>query len=115
MILFLSGGASVYAAGTAFFGLVNLVFLVPLYLRKKPALSDGPIYRLLLANVYQPNCAYDRVVALIGANKPHFVILVETNPNWLDGLESLRQEYPYVYSALREDCYGLTLMISISY
>ena len=51
--------------------------------------------KIVLANVLDPNRDYESLAALIRAERPDIVGLVEVNERWVNGLAAIRREYPY--------------------
>jgi len=62
---------------------------------------------LLVANVYQDNTQYSRLLKLVKQRKPDVVFLLETDKRWLKGLEKLRKDYPDYIEVPMENTYGL--------
>jgi endonuclease/exonuclease/phosphatase (EEP) superfamily protein YafD len=62
---------------------------------------------VLVANVYQDNNQYHKVLDLIQKQDPDIVFLVETNQNWADSLEKLDQIYDNSIKIPQENTYGL--------
>ena len=112
-LVFLFGKQPKAAGGAAAFALVNLALIAPLYLRLQPASQERPVYRLLFANVLQPNHSYGLLRDLISQAEPDLIVLVEANRAWLEELGSIRQDYPYWHSQTREDHYGVALISRI--
>lgn len=97
-------------AGVAFtFGIVNLAFIIPLYIRPRKIQTEQIVFRLLLANVYQPNQSYDRVLELVKSHSPDFILFIEINQVWLNALEGLHNSYPFSIELGRDDNYGMVL------
>ncbi len=86
---------------------INLIAILPLKQNKPQKRENAPTYRVLSANVYQPNRAYGRLMELVEKEKPDFISLIEVNQTWIDQLQPLRREYPYLADSLRDDNYGL--------
>jgi endonuclease/exonuclease/phosphatase (EEP) superfamily protein YafD len=109
-VLFLLGDRIPTAIFSAFFAFVNLATILPLYrkFQKKP--SEGENYRALLVNVLQDNRAYRKVGCLLQSTNPDFAMLVEVNPEWLEGLKQYVTDFPYGHSVLRTDKYGLAFL-----
>ena len=91
----------------------NLVFLFPLYSRPRPvraAMSPPRSYRVLFANVWQPNREYASLRRLVEQISPDLILLVESNQRWLDEMEPLRPAYPFWAVQPREDNYGVAIL-----
>ncbi len=56
---------------------------------------SGDRLRLVVANVLWENEAYEPLRALIRAERPDLIGLVEVTDEWIDALESIRADYPY--------------------
>ncbi len=65
--------------------------------------------RLLFSNVYLRNRQHARLASLIKAERPDVVALVEVDSSWLQGLKSLRSDYPYQFEEPDEKYAGLAL------
>jgi endonuclease/exonuclease/phosphatase (EEP) superfamily protein YafD len=104
-------GEPLRAAITLLFSLINLAVILPLYLKRLPPkeVNPSPRLRLLLANVLQPNSQYAKAIAVIEAEKPDIIVLVEVNPAWIEALSSALEPYPHRLLALRTDHYGLAI------
>jgi endonuclease/exonuclease/phosphatase (EEP) superfamily protein YafD len=109
-VLFWLGRQPWAALGAAIFSLLNLVLVAALYfpVKSEPAQQQAS-YRLLLANVLQANQSYVKIRQLIRSSEPDFIVLAETNRDWLQALEDIRERYPYTKSAMREDNYGIAI------
>jgi endonuclease/exonuclease/phosphatase (EEP) superfamily protein YafD len=84
--------------------------VVPWYLGgSAPANVEGEPLRVLLINVRTTNDRDDDVLALVRAEDPDLIVLHEVNERWMNALESLRTDYPYVLSGPREDNFGIAL------
>jgi endonuclease/exonuclease/phosphatase (EEP) superfamily protein YafD len=88
---------------------INLIKILPLYNRVNRRAADQHVFRIFFANVLQKNTAYSRVHGLIQKYNPDFVILVETNREWIEGMNALSATYPYRINVDREDNYGLSI------
>jgi endonuclease/exonuclease/phosphatase (EEP) superfamily protein YafD len=62
---------------------------------------------VLVANVYQDNNQYHKILNLVQTQDPDIVFLVETNQNWADSLEKLDQIFDYSIKIPQENTYGL--------
>lgn len=69
--------------------------------------TDNQCLNLLVANIYQNNQSYDRILNLVKQNNPDIIFLLETNNQWLEGVKSLREEYPHHIEIPKENTYGL--------
>ncbi len=62
---------------------------------------------ILVANVYQYNRAFDKVVDLVNDIEPDVVFLVETDQGWIDGVSSIDSDYPHRIKLGKDNTYGL--------
>ncbi len=108
-LVFLFGKQPAVAGGTAFFALINLAFVVPLYIHSTSPVEIEKPRRLLLLNVLQRNNHYEDVRKLIRSTQPDIIVLVETNQVWLNELSEFQSSYPYSQSRPRDDNYGIAL------
>lgn len=81
-------------AVTLLIALLNLVLLVPFYSR--PGEKSGePELRILSANVNRANRQPERLLELVQRLQPDIVAIIEATPEFMNGLEPLRVDYPY--------------------
>jgi endonuclease/exonuclease/phosphatase (EEP) superfamily protein YafD len=64
---------------------------------------------ILVANVYQENTNYEKVLSVVNERKPNLVFLVETDSKWEKGLESLDQKFNYQLKFPKDNTYGMLL------
>lgn len=70
--------------------------------------SDGKeCLNLLVANIYQHNTNYQKLLALVEKRNPDIVFLLETDKKWLEGVKTLREMYPHHIEIPKENTYGL--------
>jgi endonuclease/exonuclease/phosphatase (EEP) superfamily protein YafD len=62
---------------------------------------------ILVANVYQYNENYQKVVELVNTSNPDLVFLVETNKAWENGMSSIEKDYSDRIKIPLENTYGL--------
>lgn len=62
---------------------------------------------LLVANIYQYNDHYQKLLDLVKKRNPDIVFLVETDAKWLEGVKELRENYPHFIEIPLENTYGL--------
>jgi endonuclease/exonuclease/phosphatase (EEP) superfamily protein YafD len=70
--------------------------------------SESSIH-ILVANVYQPNKKYQKLLDLVKQTNPDLIFLVETDSNWEKGLNSLENEFDYHLKLPLDNTYGLLL------
>ncbi|GAB5522371.1 MAG: hypothetical protein Roseis2KO_02430 [Roseivirga sp.] len=73
----------------------------------KTASGSGESIRLLSANVFMYNNDYQRLIDQIDKNQPDCILLLETDLNWLKGLEEIEAAYPYTLKYPLANTYGL--------
>lgn len=108
-LIYIIAGRSYFGLGVGSFALLNLSQLVPFYFKRPKSPSNAKTHRVLLANILKRNQSYQRVRDLIRNYNPDFFVLIEVSQKWMQELECLRSEYPFVKSAPRTDDYGLAL------
>lgn len=69
--------------------------------------KDKKKINLLVANIYQYNDKYQKLLNLVKKRNPDIVFLVETDKKWLEGVKELREEYPHFIEIPLENTYGL--------
>jgi len=62
---------------------------------------------LLIANVYQYNSKYQKLLNLIHQENPDLIFIVETDEKWLKELSKLKSRYPYQILKPLDNTYGL--------
>jgi endonuclease/exonuclease/phosphatase (EEP) superfamily protein YafD len=86
---------------------------LPLLPYAMPVASDAHAgearLRIMAANVRYSNRDYERAMALIAAENPDVVGLLEVTDAWIDGLSGLRERYPYRVIRPDEGAHGLAL------
>lgn len=91
--------------------LASLVGIVPWYLpgvEGAVAAGQGSI-RLLASNVSPRLDDPDRLIDLIREESPDILGLIETSPEFLSGLASITEAYPYRFEAPEQGFWGLAL------
>lgn len=71
-----------------------------------PYESENGIHALV-ANIYQFNKKYDKIIKLIKKKSPDLVFLVETNKKWEKQMKPLEEKYKYHIKIPLENTYGL--------
>jgi len=69
--------------------------------------KDKEKINLLVANIYQYNNKYQKLLDLVKKRNPDIVFLVETDEKWLEGVKELREEYPHYIEIPLDNTYGL--------
>ncbi len=77
----------------------------------RPGLATSTnTYRLLSMNVLKNNPRHDRVIDYIVESNPDFIVLQETNAQWINTLdEALSSSWPYSKSIARFDNFGIAM------
>ena len=85
--------------GTAVSGvcaIVNVSLIVPLYFGGSIAHGDTQTLRAVFMNVNQSNRAHEKFQKFIGSAKPDFVMLVEVTREWMNALQEMQDDYPFL-------------------
>jgi endonuclease/exonuclease/phosphatase (EEP) superfamily protein YafD len=64
---------------------------------------------IMIANVYQYNTRFDRLLKLVDSCQPDVLVLSETDQNWAQALGTLHSAYPYRVEEPLDNTYGLML------
>jgi len=105
-----------FAAGAGAFAALNLIDLVPLYVPARPAAERTPqTLRVMALNVRTSNPHHDRVRAVIRAEDPDIVLLMETDDRWIAALDELRATYPHRITKPRRDNFGIALFSKLPF
>jgi len=62
---------------------------------------------VLVANVFQDNTDYKKLLELVKNRNPDIVFLLEINNRWLEEVKKLRDDFPYYIEVPQENTYGL--------
>jgi endonuclease/exonuclease/phosphatase (EEP) superfamily protein YafD len=108
-VIYALGGYYVSVGLAIFFAWLNFRLLLPFYIKQTNCDLDKRMYRIMLSNVLQKNREYQRVKDFICSANPDFVVLIEVNQPWLEQMEAIRPQYPYLQSAPRTDDYGIAI------
>jgi len=103
------GERRIRLAVAAGFALLNLVLIVPLYVRPRLAHAAGAEQRILLANVLTQNRDRQRLSAWIDETSPDYIALLEVDETWLDDLNLTARGYLYAVTQPRGDNFGVAL------
>ena len=68
---------------------------------------DTTVKKLLLMNVLSSNTNYDKVKRTIKNTDADFVVIIELNQKWEKELKELNKNYPYQFTEVREDNFGM--------
>lgn len=88
----------------------NASFIVPWYFpRLNIAIKHKDELKILHSNVYSSNENYEKLVELINEKSPDLISLQEINKWWLNGIEEIKESYPYQIEIPRNDNFGIAL------
>ncbi len=62
---------------------------------------------ILVANVYQDNENFEKVISLVKKVDPDFFLLVETDPKWAEAISVFKETYPNYIEIPYENTYGM--------
>lgn len=89
--------------------LLNGSMIAPWYQADPLVASAYFPLRVLFANVNVENQNYEAAISLIRKEQPDVVALVETNDDWLQAMESMRDALPYAVQSFRAAGFGIAL------
>ena len=87
---------------------VNASYVLPWYAQGETPTGEARL-TVLYANVQSKNRDYERLLDLINSERPDIIFLQEISAHWLAALQPLRADYPFSYSAAREDNFGIAM------
>ena len=82
---------------------------LPLFEDSEAATGERQL-KLLYANVLSTNRDHERLLELISSERPDVIILQEMSMHWQDAMLILEADYPFRYSAVREDNFGIAML-----
>jgi endonuclease/exonuclease/phosphatase (EEP) superfamily protein YafD len=74
---------------------------------KKNKDANAPAIRILIANVFQDNRAYDQCCRMIHHYDPDIILLVETDHKWARAINLSLKEYGYQIKQPQDNTYGM--------
>jgi endonuclease/exonuclease/phosphatase (EEP) superfamily protein YafD len=77
--------------------------------------SDTTVKKLLLMNVLSSNTNYEEVKRIIKNTDADFLVILELNQKWETELNQLNQDYPYQFTEIREDNFGMGIYSKTSF
>jgi hypothetical protein len=95
-----------------FFGMVNLLMILPLYWPVAEPGASAPHHRALLSNLQYSSREYELVYEFIHHIEPVFILFVEVTGDWTEALKELH-DYPFSVVEPREGCIGIALFSRI--
>lgn len=121
-VLFVVMGAILAAAkrfrwaGVAFLGaVVNLWFIVPLYLGDVPRNARGQSIRMVSLNLNFQNRDHEKLTEFVNSNGAHVVLLMEVNEHWRNRITDLSDSYPHSIAHVQEGNFGMALLSRIPF
>lgn len=97
-----------YALAMLLVSALHASFVLPWYF-DKPAARDGVELRVLVANILSDNDEHEKLLALIEAEQPDLVCLLEVTPRWVESLGRLDARYPHRIVEPRTGNFGIAL------
>ena len=88
---------------------INASYVLPWYGDSAAATGDTRL-KFLYANVQSTNHDHERLLDLINSERPDVILLQEVSTPWLEALQTLRADYPFSYTAAREDNFGIAML-----
>ena len=90
------------------FAVLNLGAMTPQLVKWRTAEAGGGTkLRFVLANVNVKNQYHQALVSFLHQADPDVIVLAEINQEWVDGIRSLREEYPYSVVVPLEGYFGI--------
>ena len=87
---------------------INASYVLPWYAKGETPTGEARL-TLLYANVLSTNGDHERLLDLISSEQPDVIFLQEMSTHWLEALQTLESDYPFSYSAAREDNFGIAM------
>ena len=87
---------------------INASYVLPWYVKGETPTGEARL-TLLYANVLSTNGDHERLLDLINSERPDVIFLQEMSTHWLEALQSLESDYPFSYTAAREDNFGIAM------
>ena len=95
-------------AGTI--ALLNASYIAPLFLSEQRGLATNPTYRVVSANVRTSNRDAQQFLRFIHSVRPDFILVMETDDEWVRALADLDAEYPFSIVRPRSDNFGIMFL-----
>ena len=97
--------------------LIHLSYLIwpytPLGKKEVKRTKSKADIRFMVANVYQYNTQYQRLVKLVKKHRPNLLMLVETDKKWEKGITDIESDYPYKIKQVQDNTYGILIYSKI--
>ena len=97
------------AALAAICCLLNAAVVLPLFIPVQTEEGRGEQVKVLFANVLVHNQDHQTVLRLIADIDPDVIVLVETDRNWLRGLDELKAQYPHSLTEPYTGAFGIAM------
>lgn len=88
---------------------INGFFIFSWFIAPPAHAQMTPDMRLLVCNVEKYNRHYDSVIKTVTDSGADVAVLVETDTDWTENLDALKQKYPYSMIRGRKDCLGMSV------
>ncbi len=88
---------------------IPYTFLYPTEVNMVKEVGDGKKLSLITANVLQTNENYDDFLSFVESHNPDFVLVMEADHKWDEGLKPMEKDYPYTVKATLDNLYGMQL------
>ena len=83
--------------------------IAPVRVQPSRRTSSENRVRLLISNVQMENTDHERLLRLVRDTDPDILLAVETNERWVQALEALTTDYPYVVRRPQDNWFGMVL------
>jgi endonuclease/exonuclease/phosphatase (EEP) superfamily protein YafD len=83
--------------------------IAPVRVQPSRRTSSENRVRLLISNVQMENTDHERLLRLVRDTDPDILLAVETNERWVQALEGLTADYPYVVRRPQDNWFGMVL------
>ncbi len=83
--------------------------IAPVRVQPSRRTSSENRVRLLISNVQMENTAHERLLRLVRDTDPDVLLAVETNERWVQALEALTADYPYVVRRPQDNWFGMVV------
>jgi endonuclease/exonuclease/phosphatase (EEP) superfamily protein YafD len=104
-----------YASALLVTALLNGFFIIGWYMPHSGDREGSEQLVLMHANVLSSNDKYQRIIDLINTEDPDIIFLQEVTNDWVVGLVTLQQNYPYSYPQTRMGNFGIAVYSKIPF
>ncbi|MFT6964176.1 MAG: endonuclease/exonuclease/phosphatase (EEP) superfamily protein YafD [Flammeovirgaceae bacterium] len=88
---------------------IPYTFFYPAEVKMVKEVGEGKKLSLITANVLQTNDNYEGFLEFVKSHNPDFVLAMETDQKWDEGLMPMEKEYSYTVKATLDNMYGMQL------